>query len=673
MIITFGDFSFTPTTGLLVKAGKQQDQYLTPTESRILESLYLNRDRIVPRDELLKQVIDGRVIGADNITTHIKNIRKALQDSASKPKYIRTYQSSGYRFIASISQQPAGQKSNQFFKSGITLLAAFLMMVIFLLAQYQSSRQKVLQLPVAITSLKGNEIEGDATANGQYVVFSHKASGQVHWNLIIKKIGEENYFQLTDDNIHDRQAKFSPSGNQLIYHHYDTNINQILMAQINWENKQLQKVEVLAEFPAKLSSIYLDWKDQRTIYFSSSDSRELPFRISELDIIDKQIKRITQPTGNGHGDLGVTYSATANKLAVLRNVGWSKTDVMIYDPVHNSMTKLASLPQLLMSVAWTEDGTGLVLRTGIGQLGLLSLSSGKIKSLLKYNSPIYTPFTLPDQSVGFMRGDLIVSDIVQSDVRDSTVEKAAISSSFNDYRPAFAQQSKSLAFVSTRAGETQIWIKEEDGSLSQVSHFEQALRISNMAIDSKARFITYTANAEIHLMEVATGNLLFSSGADQPEHNNPIFSRDGQYLIYAVKNNDFWQLEKRRLDNLPVRSILTEGYIAMPCEREQCMYFIKRNRPTLYLLTSQGNVIDTGIEIAGIEYTSQMHLVDNRIYFSGESEGQQGLFVYDLNSNKKEWLMAISNPRFAFDYVNKIAYWRSRFENDTNLEFIPIR
>lgn len=672
-MITFGDFSFTPATGILVRADQDQEQCLTPTESRILEYLYFNRDRIVPRDELLKQVVDGRVVGTDNITTHIKNIRKALEDSASKPRYIRTYQSSGYRFIAPVAAPSASQKSTQLTRAGYIMLTALLLISIFLWAQFQLNRQKMLKLPIAITSLKGNEVDGDAAPNGQFFIFSHKPLGQAYWNLIIKKLGEESYFQLTSDDIHDRQAKFSPSGNQLLYHHYSRDINQILLAQVDWENKQLLNIEVLAEFPAELSSIYLDWQDEQIIYFSSSQSRDQPFKISELNIKTRQVRPITQPQGNGHGDLGIAYSAVSNKWAILRNVGWSKTDVMIYDPTLKVISKLTSLPQLLMSVAWTKDATGLVLRTGIGQLGVLSLTSGKIEPLLKYNSPVYAPFSLVDHSIGFMRGDMIVSDIVQYGVTDNKPAKPVISSSFNDYRPSFAQQAKSLVFVSTRSGETQIWLRGPDGNLSQISHFEKALRISNMEIDSTARLITYTANAEIHLMSVQTGEIMFSSGKNQPEHNNPTFSHDGQYLIYTVKTNNLWQLEKRSLNNLQVRTVLTEGYIAKPCEEGECIYFIKRNRPNLYQLTAKGKVLDTGIDLGNIEYASQWHLVDKQIYFSGESRGQKGLFVHDINSNQRKWLAAISNPRFALDFANKIAYWRTRLESDTNLEVVSTK
>ncbi|MDB1126331.1 response regulator [Vibrio algarum] len=72
---------------------------LTPAEFKLLHFLYLNEGRIYSREQLMDRIYDdGRVVTDRTIDSHIKNLRKKLQEVDSECDYIKSIYSVGYKF-----------------------------------------------------------------------------------------------------------------------------------------------------------------------------------------------------------------------------------------------------------------------------------------------------------------------------------------------------------------------------------------------------------------------------------------------------------------------------------------------------------------------------------------------------------------------------------------------
>lgn len=83
--------------GEVKKAGEVVE--LTPIEWKILSALTKYPRRIFTREELIAIVFDLDFDGYSRvIDTHVKNLRKKLEDDPKKPVYICTVHGTGYRF-----------------------------------------------------------------------------------------------------------------------------------------------------------------------------------------------------------------------------------------------------------------------------------------------------------------------------------------------------------------------------------------------------------------------------------------------------------------------------------------------------------------------------------------------------------------------------------------------
>lgn len=72
---------------------------LTPIEWNLLSALIKYPQKIFTRDDLISLAFDTDFDGYDRVVdTHIKNLRKKIEDDSRKPIYIRTVHGVGYKF-----------------------------------------------------------------------------------------------------------------------------------------------------------------------------------------------------------------------------------------------------------------------------------------------------------------------------------------------------------------------------------------------------------------------------------------------------------------------------------------------------------------------------------------------------------------------------------------------
>ena len=76
-----------------------QDVRLTPTEWQLLEILVRNNGRLVTQRQLLREVWGPAYETETNyLRVYLAQLRRKLEPEPSRPKYLLTEASSGYRF-----------------------------------------------------------------------------------------------------------------------------------------------------------------------------------------------------------------------------------------------------------------------------------------------------------------------------------------------------------------------------------------------------------------------------------------------------------------------------------------------------------------------------------------------------------------------------------------------
>jgi two-component system alkaline phosphatase synthesis response regulator PhoP len=77
---------------------------LTPTEFKLLQLFMENPGHTYTREELLEKSVGYAYEGMGRtLDTHIRNLRRKIEDDPSHPQYIQTVHSIGYRFVENAS------------------------------------------------------------------------------------------------------------------------------------------------------------------------------------------------------------------------------------------------------------------------------------------------------------------------------------------------------------------------------------------------------------------------------------------------------------------------------------------------------------------------------------------------------------------------------------------
>ena len=96
----FGPFSVDAGKRLLLRNGEP-----VPLAPKVLETLLVlieNRERVLSKDELLKQVWGDTIVEEGGLTRNISVLRKALGEKPEDHQYIVTVPARGYQFVAEV-------------------------------------------------------------------------------------------------------------------------------------------------------------------------------------------------------------------------------------------------------------------------------------------------------------------------------------------------------------------------------------------------------------------------------------------------------------------------------------------------------------------------------------------------------------------------------------------
>ena len=100
MRLTFGDVLLDTDRFLLERAG--EPVHVQPQVFEVLSHLVLNRDRVVPKTELLDTVWGDRFVSESTLTSRIKAARRVVGDDGEVQGVIKTIHGRGYRWVADV-------------------------------------------------------------------------------------------------------------------------------------------------------------------------------------------------------------------------------------------------------------------------------------------------------------------------------------------------------------------------------------------------------------------------------------------------------------------------------------------------------------------------------------------------------------------------------------------
>lgn len=104
---SFGDITLDLAAGRVQRQGREV--VLEPRAFDVLAHLIKRPGEVVSRDAIMDAVWKDVHVGPHSLTQVILQLRHAFDDDASQPRFIETVHRRGYRFIARVTEAPAGE------------------------------------------------------------------------------------------------------------------------------------------------------------------------------------------------------------------------------------------------------------------------------------------------------------------------------------------------------------------------------------------------------------------------------------------------------------------------------------------------------------------------------------------------------------------------------------
>ncbi|MFK7898635.1 MAG: transcriptional regulator [Myxococcota bacterium] len=110
MRIRFGSYRLDDQRFLLERDGVRVS--IRPKVFDLLALLIRDRDRVVPRDELMEALWGGAAVGMGSLSGLVNELRKLLGEGGRGPSSIRTVHARGYQFVARVEAISKGDEKS---------------------------------------------------------------------------------------------------------------------------------------------------------------------------------------------------------------------------------------------------------------------------------------------------------------------------------------------------------------------------------------------------------------------------------------------------------------------------------------------------------------------------------------------------------------------------------
>ena len=535
---------------------------LEPRILALLNCFSAHPDQVLNRDLLIEKAWDGIIVSESTINHTVGVLRRALGDKARDPHYIQTVAKKGYRLVAAVCKlencRPlqATQRDEKQFKAPPrrNLYAALALLVFsvglgtFYSYSYTSAPQQAVLFSKIkpLTSLQGMESNPEIDPAGEWLYFTHTGKDQQFGDIYRQRLagGNPELVIGATPTVHETSPSISPDGQTLAFARFYAGDCTIVLHDLSaHENPR----EVTSCGPYKPR---LDWTPNGDLLFLSASDRRTPSRIKRLNIDSGRVDEVTK-ADYGIGDYSYALSNDGTRIAFLRTTHWNHSDLYVKNLKSGKETLLRQFPTWFFDITWTSDDRSLLYTPEPSQrvLETLDIETGKISQALYHSIGLFEYRSLKNtnQLISTERSwDTNIYSVPLGSGADAllTPEKPAlIASTRSDWQPRIRRSDETLAFLSDRSGQQEIWASNADGrNARQLSHLDGSVQIHVFSWETEGHNITFDGyDGRIYILDTETGHHTALTPTSMTSRN-PSFSPDGRHIIFTSDKSGIWQI-----------------------------------------------------------------------------------------------------------------------------------
>jgi Tol biopolymer transport system component/DNA-binding winged helix-turn-helix (wHTH) protein len=349
----------------------------------ILLILVRNRDRVVPREELLRAIWPDVNVEASNITQNIYVLRKTLERQKGE-RYIQTIPGRGYRFLADSTESSLPRPSlssvetvlqeqeiisspaadveplslrKPFPKIWLAFLALFCLIGIGTVAVLFrfSSAGSVLPLVRFATSLPGSATEPALSPDATRVAFVWNGEDQSNYDIYVKPISSETSTRLTVHAAVDTSPAWSPDGQSIAYLRLAPGDGGLYIVPARGGSEK--KLTGVYSDRLGIKARHLDWSpDGKFLVVDDKGGPQESVSLFLISAATGERKRLTSVPARSPSDLAPRFSPNGAFVAFIRSSSATVRDIYVVPTSGGTPARLTFDERWIGDLDWTPDG-----------------------------------------------------------------------------------------------------------------------------------------------------------------------------------------------------------------------------------------------------------------------------------------------------------------------------
>lgn len=377
-----------------------EDGSLTPVVldnicKKTLAYLVRNPERVISREELLKNVWGVSGVTDLRITRAMSILRRDLNDDVMAPRYILTISKSGYRFIGLTTQHNTNTSLFKFRSKLLVAGGAFTFGLVLLIWCIYS----LLDL-YNITSLSESDLSDEVgyphdftlSPNSEHLAFINTSASDSSssGDLIIKNLKTNEFIALIKKPSSANLAvpAWNPKHNKIAF----KTVTEHKLCQINVVTLDESLTKVVHEAdPVKCDPKmyflgFMVWsKDGENLFYSDVAPASSNMAIFKLDTRTGFSDQITSAPSSSIGDYYAIASKEGNELLYLRDESRTLSQLWTLNMETSEQSKVYSFPasEYPSFVEYSLDGNGYIYQAKSKMFTLIDKKSLKLKPYAK--------------------------------------------------------------------------------------------------------------------------------------------------------------------------------------------------------------------------------------------------------------------------------------------------
>lgn len=602
-----GKIVFNSKRGVIVSEGSETE--LDPKISALLVFFIKNQGKVVTRDELLSSVWGQTVVSDTTLNWSISQLRQALGDNPKSPDYIKTLPKKGYQFIAKVQSNSEEAKTSKKHFLSITIAIALLVIISVFLFRFYTSHEvrntgkTLISNVYPLTSLPGHEVGGEISADGLFLVFTHRGLNNTQFKIRLKPLKENLELQVkrneSEEVLYKPSSRVSPSYtlindeydySQVIwggdsYHLYAVRGTEdsceIVSISLALSRDQSTQVRKLTRCSNRYTTKIDFSQELKSLFIVSSLQDDSPQNLYKLPQANDTQELELESTASGMGFKFLDINQQTGDLLLLEDSNFRETSFLTYDPIDKNLRKLFHIESIYYSAYWSNKENTIWYNWGNEMVREHNIISGTKEPILHTTVGWNYDFhPISDNQAIYTVSDSDASNLVFSNVDGA----ASTPSSFSESGPSYSPLGDKLAYVSNQTGIPQIWIKE-GGESRQVSDVDVYTEFYDLSWREDGEVLVAVEGKKIGLINLKKQfyKTLLTS---ETKPFFPSISFDERYLVFSIVENNKWQLlvYKRQADTDLYTQFYAIDGVSKAVFNERALIYKKYNEKELWTI-----------------------------------------------------------------------------------------